>query len=123
MPREDEHRTKAQRNEDFAASLNLRDPTCENWAVVAAFYSALHYVESYLGKYRVRAGKHELRFHEILEDPRLKPAYTSYKYLYELSRTARYYCKGLPDQPYSKEAKPHLAVVKRQVEHALGESS
>lgn len=121
MPREDEHRQKAHNNELFAESLNVADPTCENWAVIAVFYSALHYVESYFSRYSVQGGKHEIRFTEILRDERLKPAYTSYKYLYELSRTARYYCKGLPPRPYP-DAKVHLAHVKRQVDYALADN-
>jgi hypothetical protein len=119
MAREDEHRTKAQRNEAFADALDLADPTRETWAVIAAFYSALHYVEAYFSKYSVQSGKHETRFHEILGDNKLKGAYTSYKYLYTLSRTARYHCTGLPTSPYTREAKPHLANVKRLVDHAL----
>lgn len=120
MPREDQHRTKAEKNEAFARTISTADATSEAWAVVVAFYSALHYVESYLAKYGVHAGNHQDRFREIMRDDRIKPAYTSYKFLYDMSRLARYSYDGLPPQPYSK-AKPQLEAVRRQIEFALGE--
>jgi hypothetical protein len=117
MPREDEHKIKAERNEQFAESLPS-DPIAENWAVVATFYSALHYVEVYFAKYNIEADSHGDRFDQIKADIKLRTAFNSYHYLYDLGRVARYRCKGLPDKPYAV-AKPHLATVKRQVDHAL----
>jgi hypothetical protein len=118
MPREDEHHLKATRNEAFAESLDLSDPVKENWAVVATFYAALHYVEAYFARYNVTCGKHDERFRQFMGDDRIKHAFSSYKYLYDLSLTARYYCSGLPDKPYTM-ARPRLAAVKKQIEHAL----
>ena len=119
MPREDQHRQKAGLNEAFAERLDASDATCENWAVVAAFYSALHHIQSYFAKHSVEAKSHEERFDQIKKDEKLRPALPSYKYLYTLSLTARYYCSGLPVEAYSKEAKPRLAAVKKQVDLAL----
>jgi hypothetical protein len=118
MPREDEHAVKASRNEQFAESLDPKDPVHENWAVIAAFYSALHYVESYFARFGVKCSGHQERFQQFKDDGNIKKAYSSYHYLYTLSVTARYYCSGLPADPY-QVAKPHLAAVKQQVEHAL----
>src|ERR1022692_605078 len=109
MPREDQHRDRAERNEEFAESLDSSHPIQENWAVVAAFYAALHYVQAYFSKYSVEAATHDQRFEQIKKDVKLRNAFIPYKYLYTLSRTARYQCTGLPSAAYSKEAKPRLA--------------
>jgi hypothetical protein len=115
MAREDEHLLRAQRNEEFAASLDLNDPIRENWAVVACFYSALHYVQAYFVKYKIECHKHEQREVEIKRDARLRPAFVSYKWLYTVSRTARYHCSALPA---NHDVRSHLQVVKKQIERA-----
>ena len=119
MPREDQHQQKAERNEEFAASLDTANPTHENWAVVASFYAALHYVQTYFARKGIEAASHDERFEQIKRDVKLRHALVCYKYLNTLSRTARYYCTGLPASAYTKEAKPNLAAVKTQVQHAL----
>jgi hypothetical protein len=119
MPRDDQHRAKAELNEAFAGGLTIADPTSEIWAVVATFYSALHYVETYLATHNIHPQSHGARFTAIKKDVSLRDAYPHYKFLYELSLTARYCCIGLPDKSYSK-ARPHLEKVKSEVEHAIG---
>jgi len=119
MAREDQHRQRAQRNEQFAESLDCTQAIHENWAIVATFYSALHYVEAYFSRYSVQARNHDERFEQIKCDSKLLPMLSSYKYLYVLSRTARYHCEGIKDQAYSKEAKPRLDAIKKQISHAL----
>lgn len=118
MQREDDHRLKALRNEEFAASLDRSDPTKENWAVVAIFYSALHYVQAYFSRYNVECPGHKERRKEINDDDRIKTVFESYQYLYVLSQNARYRCVKLPDEAYSK-AHPHLEAVKKQIAHAM----
>jgi len=118
MPRDYQHREKAELNEKFAHGLDLTDPTSESWAVVAAFYSALHYVESYLATRNLHPETHKERFEVIKRDGRLKAAYPDYKFLYSLSLTARYRCTGLQPNPFA-QAQPHLEKVKIEVEHLL----
>jgi len=48
MPAKDEHLAKARGNESFALSLPLNSNSGVDWALVALFYSAMHYVEAYL---------------------------------------------------------------------------
>jgi hypothetical protein len=66
---------------------------------------------------------HPERNERFKADQKIRYAYASYKFLYTLSRTARYQCAGLPQNAYEKVAKPHLAAVKKQVEHALASSA
>jgi hypothetical protein len=123
MPRDDQHRAKAERNEQFAEFLDSKNAVHESWAVVAAFYSALHYAEQFF----VATGGSPCRDHEernarFKSDIRIRMAYDSFKYLYSLSRTARYRCDPLPPSAYENLAKPRLAAVKRQIDFALQET-
>ncbi|HYL73331.1 MAG TPA: hypothetical protein VEU96_03955 [Bryobacteraceae bacterium] len=119
MLRDEQHRTKAERNEHFAISLDKADPTQENWAVTAAFYSALHYVEQFFVKHGTPCGNHEERNEQFKKDVRIKQAYPYYSYLASLSHDARYKCTALPTEVFEKHAKPQLAAVKKQIDHAL----
>jgi len=119
MPLDDQHRTRAERNEQFAESLDKTDPIRENWAVVAAFYSALHYVEQFFVRHGTPCVNHEQRNEQFKSDIRIKRAYSSYSYLASLSHDARYKCSSLPDQAFEKLARPQLVSVKKQIDHAL----
>jgi len=118
MPREDQHLDKAKKNERFAESLNRSDVIAGEWAVVAVFYAALHYVQAYFSKFSVEARCHHDRFDQIKRDQKIKTVITSYKYLYALSRTARYQCGSLPTDAYEK-SKSYLADVKKHIEPVL----
>lgn len=119
MPREDEHRLRSRRNEEFAASLDISDPINENWAVVALFYSALHYVEAYFVRFGGGCVEHKQRNERFKADVGIRYAYENYKYLQTLSHTARYQCSGLPDKAYEQASKIHLTAVKKQIDHAI----
>src|ERR1700690_2097639 len=94
------HRTKAERNEKFADQLDKADPIRESWAVVAAFYSALHYVDQFLTQHGTPCNNHKDRNDQFKLDKRIKTAYPSYSYLGSLSHQARYKCDALPDKAY-----------------------
>lgn len=118
MRPEQQHHSRAVCNERFADSLDCSDPTNENWAVVSAFYAALHYVQSYFEHHSIICGEHTQRKRYIKNDSVLRAVFTEYDYLYTLSRTARYKFGGLPTNPYRK-AKEKLEKVKATVEGAL----
>ncbi|HEY1218782.1 MAG: hypothetical protein ABSE42_06635 [Bryobacteraceae bacterium] len=120
MPREDQHRAKAERNEQFADQLDLSDVVQENWAVVAAFYAALHYTEQFfVAADGTSCYGHEERNNRFKSDFRIRAAYPSFEFLYSLSKKARYHCDPLPLSVYQKQAKPRLAAVKRQMDFAI----
>lgn len=119
MQPEEQHRIKADRNQFFADSLDKSDETRESWAVTAAFYSALHYVEQFFVKYGSPCANHEQRNEQFKGDVRINKAYTNYHFLSDLSHDARYKCKSLPKQAFEKLAKPQLDAVKKQIDHAL----
>ena len=114
MPRDDRHNAKAQRNEQFAESLDHTDATQENWAVVAVFYSALHYVQAVLSGSSINCKNHLERADEIARDPILKYVAGEYEYLFTTSMLARYGVIGLVGDPY-RTAKARLEAIKKQV--------
>jgi hypothetical protein len=88
MATEAEHNAKAASNQAFLDGI---DPAAyPDWAVTVAFYKAVHVVEGLL----VRKG-HVTRSHtarnQILKR-RFRPVWRHYRPLYDLSRTARYWC-------------------------------
>jgi hypothetical protein len=48
LPTKEEHIAKAEGNAAFALSLPLEDQARIDWALIALFYAAMHYVEAYL---------------------------------------------------------------------------
>jgi hypothetical protein len=116
MPPDTRHTQKAIRNEQFASELDTANPVKESWAVIAVFYSALHYVQSVLQTSGVDdAFNHKRRAEEIARDPILKYIAGPYDWLQKLSELARYKCKPLPGKAYT-DAKARLEAVKKQVE-------
>ena len=91
------HIKKAQRNEDFFQSNNLRDSTFNEWGVVVLFYSAVHYVDAVLAR-EVRLHpefqqpqNHEARNTGVARSLALQDIYADYKLLYDRSLDARYH--------------------------------
>lgn len=112
------HRLKAERNEEFAAGLDNKDQIADSWAVVASFYSALHYVEAFFIAHGTVCHSHDERNDQFKNDHRINRAYPQYAYLSKLSHTARYKSAPLPDKAYENHARPQLLALKKQVDHA-----
>lgn len=86
-----EHITKADENKKFGFAMIATHPTSAGWALVALFYSALHYAEAYFLKCAAKKpDSHQERFDAIKSDPRLKSIYSQYRFLYDYSYNARY---------------------------------
>jgi hypothetical protein len=113
MSPENKHTQKARKNAAFAECLDRADATCESWAVIAVFYSALHYVQSALQKAGADAFDHKQRSIEIARDPILKYIAGEYDWLQKLSELARYKVTPLPAKAYS-DAVARLEAVKKQ---------
>jgi hypothetical protein len=96
-PRTREHLETAARNRDIASglldpasSIRIQPPPLE-WAVVAAFYSAVHYVNAYLWeRQRYEPRDHAARQSAVARVPDLRPASASYTNLRDLAFAARY---------------------------------
>lgn len=90
------HIKKAERNEQFFQSNNLRASAFNEWGVVVLFYSAMHYADAVLAKEFGRTSiyqhpqKHTHRNRGVARSSTLGTIYNDYKNLYDRSRDARY---------------------------------
>jgi hypothetical protein len=88
MPSEAMHRAAAQRNEDLAARLADDAP---EWAVVLAFYAALHWVDAYFARQGQHPRTHIERVRWIQQEGALLPLYDPYRTLRDRADAARYH--------------------------------
>jgi hypothetical protein len=84
-----DHRTKAEHNENFAATLSS---PFHDWAVTVIFYAAVHYIEAYFAKEKppYHSPNHPLRDSAIGKTAFLKPIWKDYRELKNQSGLARY---------------------------------
>lgn len=90
MPTQQQHLAQAHHNEDFINSFDLQTTPYLDWVVTGIYYTALHYVESYLalqGKHP-RSDKYRDEMFQQLKD--LRPIYADFRTLRDYSRGARY---------------------------------
>ncbi|HEX5140341.1 MAG TPA: hypothetical protein VFX19_05335 [Dehalococcoidia bacterium] len=88
MPDQQRHREAAEHNEHLAREL-LRD-TEGGWAAVLTFYSALHYIDSFLATRGHHPRNHGERRGYISRLGPLREIYPDYRTLESRSRDARY---------------------------------
>lgn len=86
MPTQSQHRTKARGNRDFLREIDTAARA--DWAVVVAFYTAVHLVEGV----RAMAGEHSLSHRERVDyvGSHHRPIASAFYELYFASRVARY---------------------------------
>ena len=89
MSSSSDHKTKAEHNENLAATL--KSPYCD-WAVTVRFYVAVQYIEAYLAKERppLHSPSHHKRDCEIGRNAFLKTQWGNYRELKNQSGLARY---------------------------------
>lgn len=92
--RTDRHVATARENRDFATAL-VNDyngtPPSLNWAAVAAFYAAVHYVNAYLWELaHLEPSSHFERASLIARWPLLQPLVPAYQRLQRYAINARY---------------------------------
>jgi hypothetical protein len=95
--RTQQHLIRARRNREVADALIGPDahgfisPPAYEWAVVAAFYAAVHYVNAYLWeKLRHEPRNHDERTRMVASVRDLRAVFPSYSRLQELAFRARY---------------------------------
>ena len=89
-----QHLTTAVENREFARSLLGDDEVsaaARRWAVVVAFYAAVHYVNAYIWeRLRIEPANHEDRTTLVTTVTDLRPIQTQYLRLLSVSFDARY---------------------------------
>jgi hypothetical protein len=84
------HITKADGNAALAMSLPLDSQTRIDWAFIALFYVAMHYVEAYLATLGQHVRSHTTRDTYLGRDINLKKVYTEHQDLKFYGYSARY---------------------------------
>lgn len=122
-----DHLTKAARNRDVA--LTLVDPVLPTtirpqpleWAIVAAFYAAVHYVNANLWETRrYEPADHGARRNAVARDRTLRVVHRSYARLRHLAFEVRYHPTVQPTRTDAEDAvHQHLAQVEQTVRSAL----
>lgn len=88
MSSREEHVHRAEQDDVFFQVTSRGEPAHLHWAVVALFYSALHYVEAVL--FPSHSSSHADRNRRISIHPDLRPLFPAYYDLYQRSLDARY---------------------------------
>lgn len=126
-PRTREHLDTARRNRDVATALidsgsmlGVAPPPLE-WALVIAFYAAVHYVNAYLWeKLNYQPTDHATRAAAVARDATLRPISPAYVRLRELAFEARYRPGFvLPRAAVEMAVRSDLADIERRVLAAL----
>lgn len=119
------HIKKAERNEQFFQSHNLRASPFNEWGVVVLFYSAMHYVDAILAReIRLRPEyqhpqNHWERNTGVAQSLTLGAVYKDYKLLYDRSLDARYNCISFKAGVLNSLENTGFEPVKRCVRTAL----
>lgn len=97
-PTIEEHRDWAFHNKEFANKLTCEEfENYQDWRVVALFYTAIHFIEAYLGKEweeeeDFEIDDHKKRANLMFWSEDLRPFYKKYQHLSDDSWNARYQC-------------------------------
>jgi hypothetical protein len=94
VPDRAQHLSRAVGNEKLARSLDLDDVLQVDWAIVMLFYSALHYIDSFLAGKNKHPRNHDARDSEVESNGTLNQIYNDYRRLKDGSREARYEIPG-----------------------------
>jgi uncharacterized protein (UPF0332 family) len=109
LPRQQEHISKAERNEKFADTVS--GTAYLDWAVTILFYAALHYVDAILAVSGVHPDSHSQRGDAMGANATLLVVRHEYRILETLSQNARYRSMKI-DGPDLKEAKDQFSVLR-----------
>jgi hypothetical protein len=96
LPSREDHLKQARHNSEFYDSIDKS--LFPDWAVTVLFYTALHYIDSFLAQIKPPPGihplKHQVRDNAVALVAELKPIFANYSFLKNQSFNARY--KVLP---------------------------
>lgn len=106
-----DHRKRASYDENFLNFLGGAKSKWPAWAMVAAFYSALHHVQAFLLDRNLNPEGHFDRNDLLKSWPSLRSPYMR---LYQWSRDARYNCHS-PNEQLLGHAVVSLDLVKTEV--------
>ena len=119
MPAKQEHVQKAEGNAAFALSLTLDSKPKIDWALIALFYAAMHYVEAYLATQNIHLRSHQTRDNAIGRDSKLKKIFVDYQDLKYYGYAARYEPSTFTPKDVTGMAAPGFATIKAHIKPLL----
>ena len=122
MPTKKEHIEKARYNEQFFSFFDINTTPFWDWVVNGIFYSALHYVDSYLAVNGENPGKHRERIRLIQGDPNLgQLIFFHYMSLKDDSEGGRYNMKVFLSDEITNDILPSLNSIKTHLKKYIPE--
>ncbi len=100
-------------------SLRLDSQTRIDWALIALFYAAMHYVEAYLATLGQHVRSHTTRDTYLGRDINLKKVYTEYQDLKFYGYSARYEMFRFKAEDVTNQAAKHFATIKANIQPLL----
>jgi hypothetical protein len=118
VPSRRDHITKADGNAAFALSLPLDRQANIDWALIALFYAAMHYVEAYLAPgYHLKS--HEARDSYINKEAHLRRIFAEYQHLKFFGFNARYEIAGFKAEDVTDDAARYFQTIKSHIQPKL----
>jgi len=120
MPTSDQHYKKALKNIDFYENISAIHP---DWAMTGLFYSALHFVDSFLATRTddgIHPENHDYRNDCVRKVSDLKPIYPYYRALQDFGHRARYKMDAFTQKQVDDANTRYLNPIKEQVDQLLG---
>jgi len=122
MPSKMEHLRKAEYNERFYESFDLATTQYLDWVVNGIFYSALHYIESYLATHNTHPPIHAIRNAEIRDDTNLGLyIFRRFNSLKDDSEDGRYRLKEFTPGEIQQHIIPKLYEIKEYLQKYIPE--
>jgi len=120
MPEDSEHLHKAEHNEDFYLSFDLTTTPYLDWVVSGIFYSALHYIESYLATQEKHSQNHADRNANIRDDQNLGiDIFKKFNALKDDSENGRYLMKVFTPGEIRQFIMPNLYEIKEYLKQYI----
>ena len=121
MPSPNDHITQWLHNRAFLTEIR---PDYRDWIVTAAFYTALHAVDTLLAFDKVTVTNHESRNRTLARVNRYDKIYDRFDPLYKLARTIRYLADATQwvplEQIQPKIIERHLYPIEQSVQKLIG---
>lgn len=113
MSSEAQHLNKAEYNESFYQSFDLGSTPYLDWVVNGIFYSAVHYIESYLAIQKKHPTTHGQRNADIRDDQNLgRYIFKKFNSLKDDSEAGRYLMKSFSPGEIRQYVIPQLYEIK-----------
>ena len=115
MPAKEDHVLKANGNAGFALSLALTSQPNIDWALIALFYAAMHYIEAYLAVQGQHLRSHETRDKVVARDKNLRKIFNEYADLKYFGYVARYEPYQFKANDVTSSATPQFLTLKAHI--------